>query len=257
MLILREGNAMWRETTRSRSGFTLVELLVVIAIIALLISILLPALAKAQASARRVACLSNLRQIGQGFCAYAQQYNNFIIAGGTGYASPDPSEWTGLLKNQILGISSNKLGYWNVADPERSWRVMICFSNVYGVSNNGAFSYAVGIAMNGDKLTGVAGSTMPMKVNKIKNPSEKIVVFESGSGGGFGSSPDWSGSRGCFNWHEGGANYLMVDGSAVYMKDRWFDTPLVPVNMRLPATYDGSTETKPYWYRQSDRTNAN
>ncbi|MDR1483214.1 MAG: DUF1559 domain-containing protein, partial [Planctomycetaceae bacterium] len=45
-------------------AFTLVELLVVVAILALLIALLLPAVQAAREAARRMACSSNLRQLG-------------------------------------------------------------------------------------------------------------------------------------------------------------------------------------------------
>ena len=60
---------------RKVNGFTLVELLVVIAIIALLAAISIPSIGKARKKAASTACLSNLRQLGISFLAYAGDHD--------------------------------------------------------------------------------------------------------------------------------------------------------------------------------------
>jgi prepilin-type N-terminal cleavage/methylation domain-containing protein len=55
----------------SRVGFTLIELLVVIGVIAILAGLLLPSLAEAKEKARRVKCISNLKQVAIGFRIFA------------------------------------------------------------------------------------------------------------------------------------------------------------------------------------------
>jgi prepilin-type N-terminal cleavage/methylation domain-containing protein len=96
----------------NKKGFTLIELLIVVAIIAILASLLLPALARAKGRARRVSCLSNIRQIGMGVATYLSE---------NGERFPDRRD----LKTA--------LGYkpwttWPPSDPRSGWAA-ITFSN--------------------------------------------------------------------------------------------------------------------------------
>jgi prepilin-type N-terminal cleavage/methylation domain-containing protein/prepilin-type processing-associated H-X9-DG protein len=60
-----------------RRGFTLIELLVVIAIIGILAAMLFPVFARARESARKIQCLSNIKNIALAYQMYLTDYDRF------------------------------------------------------------------------------------------------------------------------------------------------------------------------------------
>jgi prepilin-type N-terminal cleavage/methylation domain-containing protein len=76
-------------TKPTHGGFTLIELLVVIAVIVILASLLLPALARARATARRVQCINNEKQLSTVWMMYVSDNNDWLAANGQN-DPPDP-----------------------------------------------------------------------------------------------------------------------------------------------------------------------
>jgi prepilin-type N-terminal cleavage/methylation domain-containing protein/prepilin-type processing-associated H-X9-DG protein len=61
-----------------RMAFTLIELLVVVAVLAILAAVLLPVFAQTRDAARRIRCLSNLRQLATAHHIYVQDYDDTL-----------------------------------------------------------------------------------------------------------------------------------------------------------------------------------
>lgn len=135
-----------------RVAFTLIELLVVIAIIAILAAILLPVTSRVRASAQRVECASNMRQIWQGTLLYVSDHNGDLPKD-RGYGDVGP--W--LINDQrtyaLVGWVANLLEdyvpneMWYCPDPD-----VVAFSQTPGTSNFGRVWRKRGISgwMSGD-----------------------------------------------------------------------------------------------------------
>ena len=100
-----------RSSRGKGGGFTLIELLVVIAIIGVLAALLLPALARAKGSARKSACVSNLRQLGLAWRMYLDDHEDRF---------PDRRE----LKSSLPG-GYKPWSSWPASDPRAGWASVV------------------------------------------------------------------------------------------------------------------------------------
>src|SRR6266404_6525762 len=119
-----------------RRGFTLIELLVVIAIIGILAAMLLPALNKARATAKKVSCLSNTKQITLACIMYANDNDEQLPIGIT-YQSESPQYVKNADGSQVTNFLQDVIGPQIANIPNHITQVFKCPSarvlpSVYG-----------------------------------------------------------------------------------------------------------------------------
>ena len=103
---------------RKHKGFTLIEMLVVIAIITIIAGMLMPAIMMALKRARRVQCLNNEKQMGNGIVMFVQD-NDGDLPGDT--AQADPGAWSNTIAQacgQAKGAGS--MGIFNCPTDSRA-----------------------------------------------------------------------------------------------------------------------------------------
>ena len=170
-----------------RRAFTLVELLVVIGIIAVLIALLLTGISRSRQHAQRVACLSNLRQLGNALIGYAGGNKGAFPAPAGIRGGHYPEDWVHWQPGRDLSASSI-LPY--LGD---DLRVLLCPAGVeerLPYSDPSGFGgpyppYPYSYSVN-NRFTGASGgvtfghgqSTGACKLGRCRDASMKILAME-------------------------------------------------------------------------------
>jgi prepilin-type N-terminal cleavage/methylation domain-containing protein len=220
---------------RQKRGFTLIELLVVIAIIAILAAILFPVFSRARESARKTACLSNMKQIGTALMMYCQDWDEAFPLNRFGSLDVRTAGSTGACNDNTRSAT------WRTAIQPylKNWDAFKCPSmspcgvnyeeNRLGAIGRPYRFNLISYAYNGQKMCGQPSQNNPTwcrKLTDFPNPSQQIIVQESPL-----CPPDLGGWC-LYVWHYAGhmrgKNWIFADGHAKWLPP---DRITSPVNM--------------------------
>ncbi len=230
---------------RVRRAFTLIELLVVIAIIAILAAILFPVFAQAREKARAALCTSNLRQLGNAWMMYTQDYDETMPVSIYGNGTPPNLAWEGfwmrLLEPYVQSYGGGARGALSRATssgvfgcPSIQRKSSYNTTNGYGYNNNlgytnrqigdGPYTLAqverpAGTIAFGDATEYQTEYLQPWVFCNSYNPTTRAyrrpVTYRSNDGSGFipWSSPD--------DRHAEGGNFVHADGHVKWYRRQY------------------------------------
>ncbi len=230
-----------------RKRFTLIELLVVIAIIAILASMLLPALGRARETARQIACLNNMKQIGTTLLMYVDENNDWCpfelqMTRGVGYRS-FPNVYYGVPGNTTYNKEFDKRsmsGIWLCPNSEKvadasfyrtTYQVPQGANDAFGRNHGGLYFYDSSNNLYDRKYSHLPSQSIVYmeKMMLLKSSSTGIAT------GGYGGSSHYANYYTSyfndaakqayvvdFALHNLSANFVFNDGHAANIKMRAF-----------------------------------
>lgn len=205
---------------KRNQGFTLVEVLGVIGIVAVLFAVSSAIFVQAKESGHRTTCLSNIRQLGLASLMYSEQYDDRgpLVA----YSYPTNSQQVNF-HDLLLPYTGVYLHCPHVQAPRQTER-------------RAATGYAINanLLKFNTRVSSTVSTYRTVRLSSIKQPSLLVMLGES--------SPGVLALNGPENWllaadfyirdvihlggalntagtrHQGGANYIFVDGHAKHHK---------------------------------------